>query len=318
MNNFIEICKLDQSTLKAWLKTEMQKYYEISAIIDDAGFLYVRGSNVLLTAHMDTVHKELVKQVVVEKHNDKTIVSSPQGIGGDDRCGVYMILEILRKTELRPTIIFCEDEEVGGVGSNKFCKTDYITELTEIKFAIELDRANANDLVYYDCGNEEFMEFCTKITGYKTAYGSFSDICHFSPELDVASVNISCGYYNQHTTKEYVVLEEMEATIEKVIKLLEKENEVTKFDYQELFYNYGYKNYYGNQYGGGFRDWYESTYYELMITYRTEGKGAMGIIITSGYSYEECIGNFLIEHPDVRYKDIVSVENVETGEQLSL
>lgn len=316
--DFITICKLNQTNLKEILVTEMLKYYKASNIIDDAGFLYVRGSNVLLTAHIDTVHKELVKQVVVEKHKGKTIVSSPQGIGGDDRCGVYMILEILRKTELRPTIIFCEDEEVGGVGSNKFCKTDYITELTEIKFAVELDRANANDLVYYDCGNEEFMEFCGKVTGYKTAYGTFSDICHFSPELDVASVNISCGYYNQHTTKEYVVLEEMEATIDKVIKLLEKENEVTKFDYQELFYNYGYKNYYGNQYGGGFRDWYESSYYELMITYRTEGKGAMGIIITSGYSYEECIGNFLIEHPDVRYRDIVSVENVETGEQLSL
>lgn len=316
--DFITICKLSQQNLKEILVNEMLKYYKASDIVDDAGFLYVRGSNVLLTAHMDTVHKELVKQVVVEKHENQTIVSSPQGIGGDDRCGVYMILEILRKTKLRPTIIFCEDEEVGGVGSNKFCKSCYVAELKEIKFAIELDRANANDLVYYDCGNEEFMEFCSKVTGYKTAYGTFSDICHFSPELDVASVNISCGYYNQHTTKEYVVLEEMEATIDKVIELLKKENEVEKFDYQELFYNYGYKNYYGNQYGGGFHDWYESSYYELMITYRTEGKGAMGIIITSGYSYEECIGSFLIEHPDVRYRDIVSVENVETGEQLSL
>lgn len=316
--DFITICKLSQTNLKEILVTEMLKYYKASDIIDDAGFLYIRGSNILLTAHMDTVHKEPVKQVVVEKHEGKTIVSSPQGIGGDDRCGIYMILEILQMTELRPTIIFCEDEEVGGVGSNKFCKSDYIYELTEIKFAVELDRANANDLVYYDCGNEEFMEFCSKVTGYKTAYGTFSDICHFSPELDVASVNISCGYYNQHTTKEYVVIEEMAISISKVIKLLEKENEVTKFDYQELFYNYGYKNYYGNQYGGGFHDWYESTYYELMITYRTEGKGAMGIIVTSGYSYEECIGSFLIEHPDVRYRDIVSVENVETGEQLSL
>ena len=312
--DFITICKLNQTNLKEILTNEILKYYDASAIVDDAGFLYIRGSKVLLTAHMDTVHKETVKQVVVEKHEGKTIVSSPQGIGGDDRCGVYMILEILRKTKLRPTIIFCEDEEVGGVGSNKFCKTDYVSELTEIKFAIELDRANANDLVYYDCGNEEFMEFCEKVTGYKTAYGTFSDICHFSPELDVASVNISCGYYNQHTTKEYVVLEEMETTIDKVIKLLEKENEVTKFDYQELFYSYGSKY----SYNGGFRDWYESNYYELMITYRTEGKGAMGIIVTEGYSYEECIGSFLMEHPDVRYRDIVSVENVETGEELSL
>lgn len=314
MSDFITICKLDQSNLKAFLITEMLKYYEASDIIDDAGFLYVRGSNVLLTAHMDTVHKELVKQVVVEKHKDKTIVSSPQGIGGDDRCGVYMILEILRKTKLRPTIIFCEDEEIGGVGSNKFCKTDYVTELTNIKFAIELDRANANDLVYYDCGNEEFMEFCSKVTGYKTAYGTFSDICHFSPELDVASVNISCGYYNQHTTKEYVVIEEMATTIDKVIELLEKEDEVEKFDYQELFYSYGSKY----SYNGGYSGLYEATYYELMITYRTEGKGAMGIIVTSGYSYEECIGNFLMEHPDVRYRDIVSVEDVETGKEFSL
>lgn len=309
--DFITICKLNQTNLKEILTNEMLKYYDASDIVDDAGFLYVRGSNVLLTAHMDTVHKETVKQVVVEKHDGKTIISSPQGIGGDDRCGVYMILEILRKTKLRPTIIFCEDEEVGGVGSNKFCKTDYISELTEIKFAIELDRANANDLVYYDCGNEEFMEFCTKVTGYKTAYGTFSDICHFSPELDVASVNISCGYYNQHTPKEYVVFEEMETSISKVIELLEKENEVEKFNYQESFFNY-----YAKKYNYGYS--YSSDWYELIITYRTEGNGAMGIIYADGYSYEECIGSFLIDHPEVRYKDIVSVENAVTGKELTI
>ena len=98
--DFITICKLNQTNLKEILVNEMSKYYKASDIIDDAGFLYVRGSNVLLTAHMDTVHKEPVKQVVVEKHEGKTIVSSPQGIGGDDRCGVYMILEILEETEL--------------------------------------------------------------------------------------------------------------------------------------------------------------------------------------------------------------------------
>ena len=80
---------------------------------------------------MDTVHKETVKDFYeyYDEENERHIISSPQGIGGDDRCGIYMILEILKTHKC--SVLFCEDEEAGGIGSEKFCKTEYITELLD-------------------------------------------------------------------------------------------------------------------------------------------------------------------------------------------
>ena len=52
-------------------------------------FILVRGTApVMLVAHLDTVHTEPVKQICASK--DGNILMSPQGIGGDDRCGVSL------------------------------------------------------------------------------------------------------------------------------------------------------------------------------------------------------------------------------------
>ena len=53
----------------------------------------------------------------------RAVAMSPQGIGGDDRCGVWMILQILRTANCH--VLFCEDEEVGCVGAKKFTKRSF-------------------------------------------------------------------------------------------------------------------------------------------------------------------------------------------------
>ena len=148
-----------------------------------------------------------------------------------------MILKILERTNLRPTIIFCEDEEIGGVGSRKFTNTKFIKDLEKMYFLIELDRKGSEDLVYYSDENEDFHKYLEDLTEYSRNYGSFSDISNLSPVCKVSSVNISCGYYNAHTTSEYVVLEEMENSIKTTIKIIEdalKRKE--KFEYKERTY----------------------------------------------------------------------------------
>ena len=152
---FINICVLSQPRLKKFVTKQLHKYYP--KVIKADGFVQAQGTDpVLLTAHIDTVHKsEVVDYYEKEFYNfDKRRmehkISSPQGIGGDDRCGVFMILSILKQTDLRPSILFCEDEEIGGVGSTKFCKTEYAEDLKGLKFFVELDRANAKDAVFYD------------------------------------------------------------------------------------------------------------------------------------------------------------------------
>ena len=317
---FKDICRLTQMELKAYLEDVLATYYE--EVYSDDGFLYVKGtnSNVLLTAHMDTVHEPAgrICTDIYEYHdkkNKKHILSSPQGIGGDDRCGIYTILKVLERTEFRPYIIFCEDEEIGGVGSKKFCKTTLVDEVgKEVNFMIEIDRAHANDAVFYEETNAKFQRFVTDTTGTEEAFGSFSDICNLSEETMVSSFNISCGYYNAHTTDEYVVMEELEDCIGKVIKLIEADKkDEQRFEYEpDTFYrsgngyNYGY-GYYGYGYGNS----KNSTECEVEFTWYDKKTGNEESDITYGTSLEECIGQFLLLHSDLCWNDVIDYDEYD-------
>lgn len=309
---FKNICRMTQMKLKDYLIERLCEYY--NEVYADDGFIYVKGinSNVLLTAHMDTVHEPQGRICTdiyeyYDKKNKRHILSSPQGIGGDDRCGIYAIIKILETTEFRPYIIFCEDEEIGGVGSAKFCKTVLSDEVAkEVNFMIEIDRANANDAVFYEETNEDFQKYVMEVTGTKEAWGSFSDICNLSEETKVSSFNISSGYYNAHTTDEYVVMEELETCIDRVIKLIKANKEDDKkFEYVEYVYSSSSKYYdysYGYGYGYGKSYGYKDVCVEFMF-YGKDGKDYVEVV--DGESFEECVGSFLMSHPSLSWNDVV-------------
>ena len=250
---FKKLCKKTQKQLIPYLVSALQ-HFGYENIIQQDGFIYAKGDvPVLLTAHMDTVHKLPVQTIVEYINKDSHLcLSSPQGIGGDDRCGIYMILNIIRTHKC--SVLFCEDEEIGCVGSRKFCQTEYINDLSDLKYLIELDRANSTDAVFYRCDNPEFTKFIVDNTGYKKARGSSSDIAKLAPACKIAAVNLSCGYYKAHTTLEYVVWEEMINTIDVIKKLLDVE--CKQFEFIEEKYVYGgYGGYYGNN-GGYYNGYY--------------------------------------------------------------
>lgn len=225
MLTFEDIIKMPQQTLKMILMSKLTRM--VYRAKTKKGFLYAKGSlPVLLVALMDTVHKQLVKTICYSK--DGNIVMSPEGIGGDDRAGVYMILQIIKKH--RCHVLFCEDEETGGVGAQKFAASDI---KPEINYIVELDRHGSNDAIFYDCNNPEFTEFVTGF-GFKEDMGSFSDISIISPTLKVAAVNISAGYYCEHSRHEYVDLRVMEKNIGLVGKMVSSPSE--KFEYIEAVY----------------------------------------------------------------------------------
>jgi len=314
---FKNICRLTQKELKTYLEEVLANYYD--EIYSDDGFLYVKGinSNVLLTAHMDTVHEPQGRICTdiyeyYDKKNKRHILSSPQGIGGDDRCGIYTIINILERTNFRPYIIFCEDEEIGGVGSKKFCKTTLSDEVAnEVNFMIEIDRANANDAVFYEETNAKFQKFVMDVTGNKEAFGSFSDICNLSEETLVSSFNISCGYYNAHTTDEYVVMEELEVCIDKVIKLIEADKkDEQKYIYEpDIYYNYGNGYNYGyGYYGYGYGSSKNDVECEVEFIWYDKKTGKETSDITYGTSLEDCVGQFLISHSDLCWNDVVDYQ----------
>lgn len=290
---FEKICRMSQKSLKNHVKQKLQMRYE-EVIVDD-GFVYAQGNfPVLLVAHLDTVHSKLPNIILYDK--DQNTVSSPNGIGGDDRCGVYMIFEIIKKFNC--SVLFCEDEEDGGIGANKFVKTDLARTL-DFNYIIEFDRANANDAVFYSCDNYDFEKFITR-DFYKINYGTYSDICDIAPVIGCAAVNLSCGYYKAHTKDEYVVLSDMENSIKAACDILARTTQNDKFEYVEYF-EYGAWNGYGYN---GFIDYNDQVYY--LIQYISE-HGVEEWYETFARSKAEAVGHFVMDNPKVSYENIIDV-----------
>ena len=118
MKTFEDICRMTQHEVKQYMKGYLaSKKYNV---VDQDGFLYAKGTvPVLLVAHMDTVHKEQCTEI----RNVNGKLSSPQGIGGDDRCGVFIIMNLVK--ELHCSVLLCEDEEKGCIGAGKFKRATF-------------------------------------------------------------------------------------------------------------------------------------------------------------------------------------------------
>lgn len=278
---FEKICRMSQKDLKKFVTKKLEETHDI--VIAEDGFVFAQGDfPVLLVAHLDTVHKSLPRVIHYNKKTDS--LSSPQGIGGDDRCGVYMVLEAVK--QFNCSVLFCEDEEVGGVGAEKFTKSDLAQSL-EFNYMIEFDRRGKNDAVFYECDNVDFTNFITE-EFYKTAWGSFSDISILAPFFGCAAVNLSCGYYNAHTTQEYVVLSEMEQSLDMALRILAKTSDEDVFEYVSAWDEYEFDN-------------FEKTYY---VTWYAEYEPYSGWEEVKAKSKEEAVGKFLMAHTNLTYDDI--------------
>lgn len=249
-DGFKKLCLPVKEDLFAWLHAQLGEYYGLASTVNGGDYLFFEGNiPTMLCAHLDTVHKRQPTNIV----DDGTRVSSPQGIGGDDRCGVYAILSVLKSLEAsgkKPYVFFSTDEEVGGASTKKAAQ-EIKGRISGVGYMIQIDRRNSHDSVYYKCGNKKFKEFIDK-HGFVEAHGSFTDICNLSPVFDLASVNLSSGYYNEHTANEYVVYDELQATIDKILKIIEdtKGDIVYPYCEEKVEKQYGY--YGGSKYDKSF------------------------------------------------------------------
>ena len=344
MKKFEDICRMTQEEVKAYMKKYLiSKKYNV---VDEDGFLYAKGTNpVLLVAHMDTVHTQQCTEII----NVDGQISSPQGIGGDDRCGIFIIMNLIK--EFNCSVLLCEDEEKGGQGTNKFIKAKYVgideqnnpVELKyidnlDVNYMIEFDRKGNSDAVFYSCANKDFEEFVTDFTGFKYAYGSFSDISLLMPAAKIAAVNLSCGYYKPHTTDEYVIYDEMLDTIDAARLLIKADcKEVFKYVARTYSYasTYDYSTIYNrsNTYGHTDRfrteerKMYGTTLFDMvpeddeyvdkrlykivkddnkveMEAIITNEFGKEEILYTDGNTKAECWRNLFIENPNLCFNQI--------------
>ena len=179
---------LTEEELKNYLYEELKKYYQLDNIyLLDGGIVVRSNDNATLVSHMD------IHPIIDNNHKEKKLLSflntvyCKTGIGGDDRCGVLVILELLDRG-YRPNIIFTEKEEVGRVGVRKLIDNhfDLLVDITkDSPYLMGLDRKGFNEVVFYECKNKEFREFILNTYQLDYNVGSFSDVSNLGPSLNI-------------------------------------------------------------------------------------------------------------------------------------
>lgn len=232
-----------QPELQMALFKILKKYYKDISVTKD----YLVGWGdipVALVAHLDTVFPDTFEKEELYYDQRKGVMWKPHGAGFDDRAGVFAIIKILQ-AGYQPTVIFTTDEEIGGGGAHALV-SDMLEPKADVKYLIELDRQGYDDCVFYSCGNDNFISYVESF-GFCEQWGTFSDISIICPEWKIAGVNLSIGYFDEHTPSETLRVSSMLATISKVKEMLEAASDAPYFNY--IYRRYNFKEYYWKKYG---------------------------------------------------------------------
>jgi putative aminopeptidase FrvX len=207
----------------------------------------------MIGAHMDTVHFPVTK--IIREHNNILTAWDTHGhqvgIGGDDLAGVAICCELLLKLPVLKVGLFI-GEEVGCVGSRN-AVADFHEWFRDVGYMIEFDGPEDYMITQVCSGVELFDpegEFITKSVpllqesmGEKMRFFQhpYTDVSVIKNAFSFSCINISAGYFNYHSSKEYVVISEVEKAIvlgEKMIAELQfKRYDFTpeeKFDYHDF------------------------------------------------------------------------------------
>ncbi len=211
-----------QSPLKELGLSQLYKHIQkenTKIQVDDAYNIFVkntdRKNDILVVAHLDRV---LDKEPHLFRYE-----STPKRLygayGWDDRAGIIAALELFYSHDI--DLLFTTGEESGCTGA----KCIQESSIKQYKLIFELDRHGNSDFIN-DCSmgllcNEEFTnEICKRVNDMglklKPQKGVYTDIGALRYINNTAQMfYMSCGYYNEHTTGEYLIPEELEEAITK-------------------------------------------------------------------------------------------------------
>lgn len=229
---FKQIASLSDTSLLKTLNTFLEKRYD--KVKCTSKYVIAEGNiPIVLVAHLDTVFP--TQPEVIYHDKEMNVMWSPDGLGADDRAGVFTILKIIR-AGLKPHIIFTMEEETGGKGAYALVNDFPECPFDDVKYIIELDRQGFCDCVFYNCRNTKFTNYIESF-GFMEDWGSFSDISVLCPSWKIAGVNLSVGYMNEHNYIETLHLNALSSTIDKVICMLNSVDTAEKFEYIHSFIN---------------------------------------------------------------------------------
>lgn len=231
--------------LKDWLTQN-----NISNYIDEYGNVYATKKidepsddfyYPCVISHTDTVHglgniiirdeilpnaqKQLRPSLKAYNENGK-----PTGIGGDDKCGVFACLTLLKELPYLKAAFFVS-EETGCNGSRNADKKFF----EDVGYAIQFD-APENWMVTEKCfgqvlfdRNSDFFKNCNEVLSegmdqnfMQYMVHPYTDVYALRTKFDFSCINFSIGYYDYHTKNEYVVVEDVFNGIDMGKKMIDK------------------------------------------------------------------------------------------------
>lgn len=183
------------------------------------------------------------------------VITNVNGVlGADDRAGMFVIEQIVRnyyrnKMPL-PYILVTDGEESGGIGARACAET----VMPDVHMLVEYDRRGSSEYVHYSYDElPDDVEDILEAFGYSSGNGTYSDVSTLSTKWDVAHVNLSCGYRNEHTSAETLSLAALDFAIKSGHDMLPLLCEEHRYFVPRKKYTYHSK--WGNIYDNGDYDW---------------------------------------------------------------
>ena len=194
---------------------------------------------IILISHLDTVSKvQPTKEDITISNNiislKPTAPATVLCLGGDDRNGVHLMLEVINQG-ITPTLLFPFDEEIGCVGTGNMIELlsedlELFSRLQDNKLMVQIDRGVhgwkhkwEQEVVYYDESNKDFIQLMN--CWFIEDTGSFTDVVEWTTFLGVAGCNIGAGYRNEHTRSEQTNITVLKEQLRKLLQVIEVASE---------------------------------------------------------------------------------------------
>jgi acetylornithine deacetylase/succinyl-diaminopimelate desuccinylase-like protein len=195
-----------------------------TCLVDEWNNVFIRKGDAqpcpCVAAHIDTVHwprpVEIVEQDCILFGLDQQ--GQRTGIGGDDKAGVYVCLELLERLDNIAVALFAA-EEIGCLGANHAPAKWF----NDVGYVIEFDCPGRGLVSYTSNGVRLFAndgEFINTALPVLQQHGltrwqhhPLADVMALRRRFEFSCFNLSCGYHLWHQPDECVVLDEVAAAL---------------------------------------------------------------------------------------------------------
>ena len=260
----------------AYIKDFCQEFVpQAKVVIKDNNIYVTKGKSKIypcIVAHTDTVH-DIHKYYKVFEDDGCIFAFNAEtgkqvGVGGDDKVGIWIALEMLMSFD-KIKCAFFHSEEIGCVGSSK---AD-MKWLKDVGYCLQADRRGSTDFInsisgkLYSKAFKKALKPILKEYGYKESSGAITDIGQLAENgIGVCVANMSCGYYEPHSDEEIVEFDDASRCLD-MVEMIVAELGCDKYEYKfkKRIHSYGqYNGYYGSKWGdfkGASREfWYGTDY----------------------------------------------------------